>query len=141
MTTTDIAGEVPSSTAFEMLQADDNAVLLDVRTVPEWQFVGVPDLRGIGKQTMHLSWQVYPEMTPHPDFVAAALEQGVQPEQTVLVICRSGARSRAAALALTQAGFSKAYNVSDGFEGNPDAAGHRGRTGGWKVAGLPWVQQ
>jgi rhodanese-related sulfurtransferase len=58
----------------------------------------------------------------------------------VLLLCRSGARSRAAAIALTAAGYGPCYNVSEGFEGDRDGAAHRGSVGGWKVAGLPWAQ-
>ncbi len=135
------AGDVTSAEAFEMLQSDDQAVLVDVRTLPEWQFVGVPDLRGIGKEPVFLSWQVYPQMALHPEFEQALSAQGVGPERKVLLLCRSGARSRSAAMALTAAGYGQAYNVSDGFEGPPDAGGQRGKVEGWKAAGLPWVQQ
>jgi rhodanese-related sulfurtransferase len=61
-------------------------------------------------------------------------------EAPILFICRSGGRSRAAAAALTAAGYRRCYNVAEGFEGNPDPERHRGKTGGWKAAGLPWVQ-
>ena len=135
------AGDVTSAEAFEMLRDDGQAVLVDVRTLPEWQFVGVPDLRGIGKEPVFLSWQVYPQMTLHPGFLQELRDQGVSPEQKVLLLCRSGARSRAAAMALTAAGYGQAYNVADGFEGPHDASGQRGKTVGWKAAGLPWAQQ
>ncbi|MDJ0947228.1 MAG: rhodanese-like domain-containing protein [Kiloniellales bacterium] len=135
------AGEVTSAEAFEILQSDDQAVLVDVRTLPEWQFVGVPDLRGIGKEPVFLSWQVYPQMALHPEFEQRLRDQGVGPENKVLLLCRSGQRSRSAAMALTAAGFGAAYNVSDGFEGRPDGGGQRGKIEGWKAAGLPWVQQ
>jgi rhodanese-related sulfurtransferase len=140
MSATDYAGEVTSAEALDRLGAGNSAVLLDVRTRPEWQFVGVPDLRGIGKQTLFLSWQDYPDMAIRDDFAEAVKAAGVAPDQEVYVICRSGARSRSAAIALTAAGYT-AWNVSDGFEGPIDPEGHRGRDAGWKAAGLPWVQQ
>lgn len=140
MSASDYAGEVSSAEAFERLKAGNNSVLLDVRTRPEWQFVGVPDLRGIGKQTLFLSWQDYPDMAIRDDFVDAVRAEGIAPDQEIFVICRSGARSRSAAIALTAAGFI-AWNVSDGFEGPLDGGGHRGREVGWKAADLPWVQQ
>ncbi|MGZ9035358.1 MAG: rhodanese-like domain-containing protein, partial [Rhodospirillales bacterium] len=62
------------------------------------------------------------------------------PGAPVVLICRSGARSRAAAIALTAAGFGPCYNVVSGFEGDPDPLRHRGTVSGWKVEGLPWVQ-
>ena len=58
----------------------------------------------------------------------------------MLFICRSGARSAAAASAMTQAGYTSCWNVAQGFEGDRDAVGHRASVGGWKAAGLPWVQ-
>ena len=58
----------------------------------------------------------------------------------VLFICRSGARSRSAAEALSAAGHTRCFNVSEGFEGDKDAESHRGKRGGWKAASLPWIQ-
>ena len=135
------AGDVTSTEAFEMLEQEDDTVLVDVRTTPEWQFVGIPDLRRLGKETVLLAWQAYPQMALHPDFPAALQQQGVGPDRKVLLLCRSGARSRSAAQALTAAGFSQAYNVADGFEGPLDEENHRGRAAGWKASGLPWIQQ
>jgi len=135
------AGDVTSAEAFEMLSADPAAVLVDVRTVPEWQFVGVADLAALGREPVYLSWQVYPDMVVRPDFVQALRDRGIGPDQTVLLLCRSGVRSRAAAIALAGAGFGRAYNISDGFEGGLDGQGRRGRVAGWRAAGLPWVQQ
>ena len=68
------------------------------------------------------------------------MADGVRPDQTVLILCRSGQRSRAAAIALTARGYGRCYNVSEGFEGDKDGAGHRGTVGGWKIGGLPWTQ-
>ena len=101
----------------------------------------MPNLQGLGKETVFLSWQVYPQMQVHPDFATALRDQGVGPDQKVLLLCRSGQRSRSAAMALTDAGYGQAYNVSDGFEGPPDGQNHRGTLAGWKAAGLPWVQR
>jgi rhodanese-related sulfurtransferase len=71
------------------------------------------------------------------DELAAA---GVAKDAPVLFLCRSGVRSVAAAEAATAVGYTRAYNILQGFEGNPDGAGHRGAGSGWKVAGLPWRQ-
>jgi rhodanese-related sulfurtransferase len=83
-------------------------------------------------------------MQPNPNFVADAIEAlqaaGAGPQTPVLFLCRSGARSRAAAMALTRAGFEKAFNIAGGFEGDLNGEGHRGQTNGWKAAGLPWRQ-
>ena len=74
-----------------------------------------------------------------PLFVGAA-SAGADKDAPVLFLCRSGARSRSAAIALTAAGFSRAYNIVGGFEGDLDGDRHRGQTNGWKAAGLPWKQ-
>jgi rhodanese-related sulfurtransferase len=73
--------------------------------------------------------------TPHLE------AEGVSRDRSLLLICRSGVRSRDAAVALTSAGFGPCYNISDGFEGDLDGAKHRGISNGWKVADLPWIQQ
>lgn len=134
------AGDLSSQDAWRLLAEDARAVLIDVRTRPEWMFVGVPDLSTIGKRAAFLSWQWFPTMEIAPDFVQSMEKSGIERDQTVLFLCRSGARSRAAAIAATKAGYRRAFNVSDGFEGPPDAERHRGRIAGWKAAGLPWVQ-
>jgi rhodanese-related sulfurtransferase len=135
------AGDVSPKQAWEMLAQEPAAILVDVRTQPEWSFVGVPDLGNLGKRTVLLSWQTYPQMAIDPDFVAKLKPQlGVDADAPVLFICRSGARSRSAAQAATAAGFKRCYNVAEGFEGDKDASSHRGQRGGWKAAGLPWVQ-
>jgi len=86
------------------------------------------------------SWQVFPAMEVDPSFAAGVARQVPDRDVPILFICRSGGRSRAAATAMTAAGYSRCYNVAEGFEGSPDAERHRGKTGGWKAAGLPWVQ-
>jgi rhodanese-related sulfurtransferase len=135
------AGDVTPSEAWKMLGEDKSARLVDVRTRPEWSFVGVPDLSRLGKRTLFLSWQDYPAMQINPDFVAE-LAKAVPDRQTPLFfLCRSGARSKAAAMAVTAAGYARCFNVSEGFEGNLDDERHRGKIGGWKAAGLPWVQE
>lgn len=141
MTADHYAGDLGPRDTFEALQAEADAVLVDVRTMPEWQFVGVPDLEGLGKQTIFVEWQSYPEMKVNADFAEQVRAKGVTPSQPVYLICRSGVRSKAAAKALTAAGFERCYNVSEGFEGPHDDKGHRGLTAGWKRAGLPWRQQ
>ena len=111
-------------------------MLIDVRTQPEWVFVGVPAV----ERLIRLSWQVFPTMQVNGQFVAEIEQMGLPKDTEILCICRSGARSASAASALTQAGFANAWNVAEGFEGDKDTQGHRGTIGGWKAAGLPWVQ-
>ncbi len=134
------AGDLRPAEAWELLKEDPKAVLVDVRTMPEWNFVGLPRLDSLGKETLCISWQVFPDMSMNDDFAAEVEARGVSKDQPVLLLCRSGVRSRSAAMALTAAGFGPCYNVAEGFEGDRDGDLHRGSVGGWKVAGLPWAQ-
>ncbi len=121
---------------YQRLQDDAQAVLIDVRTQPEWAFVGVPAI----ERLIRLSWQEFPTMQVNEDFAGQVAEAGIAKNTQIFCLCRSGVRSAAAASALTAAGFENCYNVAQGFEGDKDASGHRGKVGGWKHAGLPWIQ-
>ncbi|MDP6351872.1 MAG: rhodanese-like domain-containing protein [Alphaproteobacteria bacterium] len=134
------AGDVTPRQAWDMLGAEKDAVLIDVRTDAEWNYVGVPNLEAVGKAPVLVPWQHYPDMSVNPDFVGALDRLGIARNATVLLLCRSGARSRAAAIAMSRRGYAHCYNVSDGFEGGHDGKGHRGGGGGWKAEGLPWTQ-
>lgn len=129
-------GDVMPTAAYEQLEANENAYLIDVRTDAEWNFVGVPAV----DRLLRLSWQSYPTMERNGRFVEMVEEAGIPRDAEVYLICRSGARSAAAASALADAGFENCYNVAQGFEGDRDGEGHRGTVNGWKRAGLPWVQ-
>jgi rhodanese-related sulfurtransferase len=133
------AGDVSPGQAYELLANDPDAVLVDVRTRAEWTYVGLPDLRPLGKHVVTVEWQRYPDGAPNHAFLDELAAAGVEPEQPVLFLCRSGARSAAAAQAATVAGYDRAYNVAEGFEGPLDGCGHRG-VRGWRAAGLPWRQ-
>src|SRR5215469_197230 len=135
------AGDLSVQDSWALLQSDPRAQLFDVRTQAEWNFVGVPDLAGLGRETRLLEWQTFPSMQINPDFVKDATQvAGGDKDAPLLFLCRSGARSRSAAIALTQAGYRRAYNVAGGFEGDLDGERHRGKRNGWKAAGLPWKQ-
>ena len=134
------AGDINPKQAWDLLTQDSEACLVDVRTDAEWRYVGLPSLDELGKPIFCVGWQLFPDNRLNDDFVDQVKEQGIREDQTVLLICRSGQRSRNAAIALTAAGFARCYNVAEGFEGDKDASGHRGTVGGWKVAGLPWSQ-
>jgi rhodanese-related sulfurtransferase len=140
----DYAGDVGAGEAWDKLNSDPKAQLVDVRTVAEWNFVGLPDLAGLGRRVHCVEWQSFPSMAPNPDFVAEIGRKlaaaGAGPDATVLFLCRSGGRSRAAAIAMARAGYQKAFNVAGGFEGDLDAERHRGNSNGWKAQGLPWKQ-
>ncbi len=125
---------------WEALMSNPDAALCDVRTSAEWSFVGVPDLTETGKQPVLVQWQVYPSMQHNPKFLEALAAAKLEHDGHVYFICRSGARSMAAAQAAKAAGYKHVYNVKDGFEGPQDARGHRGNVGGWKAEGLPWKQ-
>jgi rhodanese-related sulfurtransferase len=138
------AGDVSAVEAYSTLKGDDAAVLVDVRTKAEWSYVGAPDLTDLGKETIFLEWQEFPSMKVAEDFVprlmGALRERGVSRAAPVLFLCRSGARSRAAAIAATKAGQEHCYNIADGFEGPLDDKRRRGAVDGWKARGLPWAQ-
>lgn len=134
------AGDVTPKTAWKILSERPDAVLVDVRTQAEWNFVGTADLASIGKKSGHLEWQTFPSMQPNPDFVSALSGGVADKDAPLLFLCRSGARSAAAAKAMTAAGYATCLNISDGFEGPLDAQSKRGSTGGWKASGLPWRQ-
>lgn len=138
------AGDVSAKAAFEALSTSPEAVLVDVRTAAEWVYVGVPMLAGIGKATILVEWDQFPTGEIVPDFggrLTRELEkQGVGKDAPIYFICRSGNRSRHAAIAATQLGYGQAFNVDLGFEGRLDGERHRNTAGSWKAEGLPWVQ-
>lgn len=134
------AGDVAPTVAWKILSERKDATLIDVRTRAEWNFVGLPDLTGIGKTPSLVEWQVFPSMQPNPEFVAILAGAVADKSAPLLFLCRSGARSAAAAKAMTAAGYSTCLNVADGFEGPLDAQAKRGAAGGWKAEGLPWRQ-
>ncbi len=134
------AGDVAPKTAWKILSERPEAVLIDVRTRAEWNFVGVPDLAGVGKKPALIEWQMFPTMQPNPDFVSALAGGIANKEAPLLFLCRSGARSAAAAKAMTAAGYGTCLNISDGFEGPLNGEAKRGSSDGWKASGLPWRQ-
>lgn len=125
------AGDIPASLAWQWVQAGQ-AVLVDVRTDAERAWVGqVPG-------AIAVQWKLWPGMVTNPDF-DAQLQAAVPAGQKVVLLCRSGVRSVAAAVRATQLGM-QAYNILEGFEGDIDDNGHRGNLGGWRKQGLPWKQ-
>ena len=132
------AGDITPQQAWDLLQSDPGAVLVDVRTNAEWRFVGVPDLSSTGREHLEVQWVDF-EGRPNLAFVESLVLAKVAPGRPVVFLCRSGARSIGAAKAATAAGLGPAYNVLEGFEGALDGAGHRG-SDGWRAAGLPWKQ-
>jgi rhodanese-related sulfurtransferase len=137
------AGDLSPRETWDLLLQDAKAQLVDVRTEAEWNFVGLPDLASLNRETLLCEWQHFPP-APNPQFVLELTTRlkntNYQPGAPLFFLCRSGARSRAAAIAMTAAGFGPCFNISDGFEGTLDAERHRGHAAGWKAEGLPWTQ-
>jgi rhodanese-related sulfurtransferase len=126
------AGGIHPKLAWALFEAGE-ALLVDVRTPEERKFVGhVP-------ASLHVVWASGTAMTRNPRFVRE-LEAKVGKDATVLLLCRSGKRSDLAADAAAKAGFTRVYNVLEGFEGEIDEQQHRGGLGGWRAYDLPWVQ-
>ena len=127
-------GDVAPATAWKILSERKDAVLIDVRTRAEWNYVGrIPD-------SVLVEWNTYPAGEKNPQFLDQLQSQVEKTDAPVMFLCRSGARSHAAAAAATGAGYPNSFNILEGFEGDKDAQGHRNSVGGWRVAGLPWVQ-
>jgi len=138
------AGDVSARQAYEDLAGSPAAALIDVRTAAEWVYVGVPVLNEIGKQPILVEWDEFPSGQLVPDFIgrlkAELGKRGVTAEAPLYFICRSGNRSRHAAIAAAAAGYPNSYNVELGFEGRLSPDRHRNTPGSWKAEGLPWVQ-
>lgn len=125
------AGDVTPQLAWAWVQGGE-AVLIDVRTDAEREWVGyVPGSIG-------LAWKQWPGMALNPAF-DAGVQAAASPGKKLVLLCRSGVRSIAAAKRATELGLT-AYNILEGFEGDADEQGQRGRKGGWRYQGLPWRQ-
>lgn len=137
------AGDISAKDAWQGLGSSAGA-LIDVRSRAEWAFVGVPVLSSIGKSTVLVEWNDFATGTVVPDFVgrlkAALAENGIADDAPLYFICRSGNRSRNAAIAATAAGHPTCFNIDRGFEGPLDPEHHRNTPGSWKAEGLPWEQ-
>jgi rhodanese-related sulfurtransferase len=127
--------------AWELCQKNSRALLIDIRSSMEYLFVGHP------KGAVHVPWIDEPDWVVNPDFVkdvrklmlggAIDASEGSAP---VILICRSGKRSREASRMLTNAGIHNVYHITEGFEGELDGSHHRSTQGGWRFHGLPWEQ-
>jgi len=129
---TGYAGDIAPALAWQWQQAGQ-AVLVDVRTDAEREWVGfVPG-------AVPLSWKLWPGMALNAGF-DAALKATVPAGTKVVFLCRSGVRSVDAARRATELGL-EAYNILEGFEGDADEQAQRGKKGGWRMRGLPWMQK
>ena len=125
---------LPPQQCWELLQSDPSAVLIDVRTKMEHDYVGHP----IG--AVHIPWKEAPGWEINAGFVESVSKQVPNKNAPILLLCRSGQRSLAAAQALAADGYTRPINIIDGFEGPLDGNKHRGNIGGWRYCGLPWEQ-
>jgi len=127
------AGALLPSEAAQLLQEHPDAILVDVRSRAEWDFVGrVPG-------AVEIEWKTYPGMQPNPKFLDE-LKGQVPKDAITMFLCRSGGRSHETAALAARDGYAAAYNVLEGFEGDRDTDGHRNTTNGWRAADLPWFQ-
>ena len=131
---------ITSIECFNKLSEISNSYLIDIRTKPEWEFIGVPDLSSLNKKTIFISWQMYPEMKINSLFENQIIESNIKKNDNLFLICRSGNRSSNAAEFLTSRGFTNCFNVKDGFEGKIGPNHQRSTINGWKYCKLPWKQ-
>ncbi len=138
--------ELSPQDSWDVLAENDDAVLVDVRTRPEWAFVGLPSLEALGRRLILAEWRHFPDMALNTSFAEALQEEcGGRLSATMLFMCRSGARSLEAARhvsawARAHGQDVKCINVAEGFEGDLNEDRHRGEANGWKARGLPWRQ-
>jgi rhodanese-related sulfurtransferase len=122
---------ISSEKVLNFLKTNPNSVVLDVRTEEEWNGVGKPDAESLNSKTFFISLLIGVDRKKNENFIKDFLQKKISKKDNILVICRSGVRSMAAAKLLQQEGYKNLVNISDGFEGNP-ATGE-----GWKKSNLP----
>lgn len=133
---------IPARQAWDMIQHEPKSLLLDVRSHMEFLFIGHP----VG--AINIPWIDEPDWNINPHFVREVRQlllgglahDGSGDNVPVLLICRSGKRSREAGELLLKNGFTSVYNIEEGFEGELDDHHHRSTRGGWRFEGLPWEQ-
>jgi len=118
--------------AWDFIQQNTNAMLIDVRTKAEYTDIGHP----IG--AIHIAWQEQFGAPVNPNFITEVSKTVPEPSTPILLLCRSGQRSLSAAKALEQVGYQTLINIVNGFEGDPDSNQQRGNLNGWRFHGLPW---
>ncbi len=134
--------ELTPAAAWELLRSDHRAILIDIRSSMEFLFVGHP----VG--AVHIPWIDEPTWAVNPDFTTEVRklvlggavcdeEEGCAP---VILICRSGKRSKEAGNHLIESGLTHIYHINEGFEGELDDHHQRSTIGGWRFHGLPWEQ-
>lgn len=132
------SGDINSKDAFEILANVENSLLVDVRTDDEWKFIGETDLSSIDKESIKISWIFIPEMNLNKNFIQDLAEQVDDKNSRLLFLCKSGGRSKEAAIAAFASGYKYCYNIEDGFEGNKNLSVLSKSSNGWKENSLPW---
>ena len=131
---------ITSVECYNKLSEISNSYLIDVRTKPEWELIGVPDLSSLNKKTIFIAWNEYPEMNINKNFIDQVAGVNIEKNDNIFLLCRSGRRSFYAAMYLVSCGYKHSYNVSDGFEGDKNELNQRSTINGWKYNDLPWQQ-
>lgn len=138
--------DISPTETFSNLRSDPNSLLIDVRTGEEFAFVGVVNANEISNRLALISWKILPDMSENPNF-ANDLEKSTKTvsqnkdDLKLYFLCKSGARSKEAAIYCQNIGYKNCYNVANGFEGDLDENSRRGNINGWKASNLPWRQQ
>ena len=138
--------EVSAREAWDLLRETDGAVLVDVRSRPEWSFAGMADLSSINRDTLTVEWQTWPNMAPNLGFLSDLDTQlGDRQPPRMFFMCRMGGRAAVAAREVARQMHDRGVNlhitnIIGGFEGDHNTDGQRGMINGWKAEGLPWRQ-
>ena len=140
MSKLDYAGDLTPLESWDLLSKEKESFLIDCRTQPEWQFVGIPKLEDLNKKPIFIEWQLYPSMLINENFLNEVQDSPANKDSKIILICRSGGRSKSAAEFLTSKGYKDCYNCQDGFEGIHNQNEHRSNSSGWKFSKLPWRQ-
>lgn len=136
--------------AYDLLNMEESAVLLDVRTPEEYAWVGHPGKNKLGEgteiapQVINIAWEIEKpgagyELIKNNLFIGSLAKLNFVADQPVITMCRSGSRSVDAATALEEIGYTNVYNLVGGFEGGTDAKGYRTKAAGWKNLGFPYT--
>lgn len=132
--------DVTATQAWQALKEDKSATLIDVRSGAEWQFSGLPNLETLHKKTVTISLKLYPDFQDNPKFLEQLMAAIPEKTTPLYFLCKTGGRSKAAAMLARSIGYEATYNIAGGFEGELNQQRQRGQVSGWKAAQLPWEQ-
>lgn len=138
--------DISPTETYNNLKSDLNSMLIDVRTDEEFALVGIVGASEIADRLAHIPWKILPNMSENPNFIND-LEEALKrvskdkSDLKLYFLCKSGVRSKQAAIYCQNAGYKNCYNVANGFEGDLDKNSQRGNINGWKASNLPWRQK